>query len=82
MLSFAAVSARGQVVPAAKAGSFHLTPAGSVLFFSPITRNGIVAHASPNRLYGIGAYVDVRFSRWVQIEAEGRWLRYNEYLGE
>lgn len=38
-----------------------------------------IAQTSPNRLYGIGAYVDLHFSRWVQIEGEGRWLRFNEY---
>jgi opacity protein-like surface antigen len=30
---------------------------------------------------GVGAYVDVRFSRWVQLEAEGRWQRFNQYDG-
>lgn len=38
-----------------------------------------VAQTSPNRLYGAGAYVDARFSRWLQVEAEGRWLRFNQY---
>jgi hypothetical protein len=32
---------------------------------------------APNRIYGIGTFVDVEFSRWVQIEAEGRWSRFN-----
>jgi len=40
-----------------------------------------IAQISPYRLYGAGAYVDAEFSRWVQIEAEGRWLRFNQYLG-
>lgn len=30
-------------------------------------------------LLGVGAYVDVRLRRWLQIEAEGRWLRFNRY---
>lgn len=37
------------------------------------------AQAADNGLFGVGAYVDVRFSRWVQIEAEGRWQRFNQY---
>ena len=41
--------------------------------------NSFTAGPSPNRLYGIGAYVDVKFTRWVQIEAEGRWLKFNQY---
>lgn len=38
-----------------------------------------VANTSANGLFGVGAYVDVRFTRWIQIEAEGRWLRFNEF---
>ena len=49
--------------------------------FQPDYAGEGIAQTSPNRLYGVGAYVDARFSRWVQIEGEGRWLRYNEYLG-
>jgi hypothetical protein len=51
---------------------------GSV--FQPDYSAGVVA-TSPNRLYGLGAYVDLRITRWVQIEAEGRWLRFNQYQG-
>ena len=35
-----------------------------------------------NALVGIGTYADFEFSHWVQVEAEGRWLRWNEYYGE
>jgi hypothetical protein len=38
-----------------------------------------VSAASPFGLFGVGAYVDVKFTRWIQIEAEGRWLRFNQY---
>jgi hypothetical protein len=38
-----------------------------------------VSSRSPYGLFGAGAYVDIRFTRWIQIEAEGRWLRYNQY---
>lgn len=38
-----------------------------------------VAESSNQPLLGVGAYVDVKFSRWVQLEAEGRWLRFNQY---
>jgi hypothetical protein len=40
-----------------------------------------VAQASSQPLFGVGAYVDVRLRRWVQLEAEGRWLRFNQYNG-
>ncbi len=38
-----------------------------------------VAEAASQPLIGPGAYVDMRFSRWVQLEAEGRWLRFNRF---
>lgn len=38
-----------------------------------------VAGSSNQPLFGVGAYVDVKFTRWVQLEAEGRWLRFNKY---
>jgi hypothetical protein len=34
---------------------------------------------SPNRVYGIGAYADMKFNRWVQVEGETRFLRFNQY---
>ena len=40
-----------------------------------------VAEASNQPLFGAGAYVDVKFSRWVQLEAEGRWIRFNQFDG-
>lgn len=46
------------------------------------TQNSVcapVSNPSPFGLFGAGAYVDVRFTRWIQIEAEARWLRFNQY---
>jgi hypothetical protein len=40
-----------------------------------------VPSASGQPLFGAGAYVDLKLSRWVQLEGEGRWLRFNQYLG-
>jgi hypothetical protein len=40
-----------------------------------------VAMAGNQPLLGAGVYVDVKLSRWVQIEAEGRWLRFHQYAG-
>ncbi len=37
--------------------------------------------ASPHPLIGFGGYVDFGFRRYLQFEAEGRWLRFNQYLG-
>lgn len=83
LLVFAAgcFSAHGQVAPAATTRSFTLNAGGFGSAFQPDYAGNGIAQTSPNRLYGYGAYVDARFSRWVQIEAEARWLHYNQYLG-
>ena len=77
--SFAVVSARAQVVPAATSHALSVSAGGLGSMFQPDYAGEGIAQTSPNRLYGIGAYVDVRFSRWVQVEGEGHWLRFNEY---
>jgi Outer membrane protein beta-barrel domain len=77
--SFAIVSARGQVVPAATSRSFHLSAGGLGSLAQPDYAGEGIAQTSPNRIYGLGAYVDVHFSRWLQVEAEGRWMRFNQY---
>jgi opacity protein-like surface antigen len=73
------LSARAQVVPAATGRIFSLNAGGLGSVFQPDYAGEGVAQTSPNRLYGVGAYVDAHFSRWVQIEAEGRWSRFNQY---
>lgn len=40
-----------------------------------------VAQTSAQRLFGVGTYVDVKLTRWVQLEAEGRWQRFHAYGG-
>lgn len=72
------LSARAQVVPSGFGRTLSVTAGGMVSGFQPDYAGGGVAESSPNRLYGFGTYVDVHFTRWFQIEAEGRWLRYNE----
>jgi hypothetical protein len=47
--------------------------------FQPDYAGNGIAETGPDRLYGMGVYVDARFSRWVQIEAEARWLHFNQY---
>jgi len=47
--------------------------------FQPDYAGNAIAQTSPNRLYGVGVYADYRINRWVGIEAEGRWLRWNQY---
>ncbi len=81
VLSVAVVSARAQVGPAAHGSSFTLDVGALGSGFQPDYEDSGVAHPSPSHLYGIGTYVDANFSRWVRIEAEGRWLHFNQFLG-
>jgi opacity protein-like surface antigen len=80
LLAAGALFAHAQVDPSAIGRGLSITAGGLASAFQPDYAGGSVAAASSSRLYGIGAYVDVRFSRWVQIEAEGRWLRFNQYV--
>jgi len=77
--SLAVVSARAQVVPAATSSTFHLSAGALGSLAQPDYEGTFEAATSPNRVYGPGAYVDVHFSRWVQIEGEARWLRFNQF---
>lgn len=44
--------------------------------------SGFNAGQYDNWLIGAGTFVDVHFSHWVQVEAEGRWLYWNQYYGQ
>jgi hypothetical protein len=80
LLAGGALHSRAQVVPSARRGQFSITAGALGSVFQPDYAGSFVPATSPNRLYGVGTYVDVKFTRWLQIEAEGRWLRYNTYL--
>lgn len=75
------LSAGAQVVPSAYKQGLSLTAGGFASAFQPDYAGRAVAETSPNRLYGYGVYVDADFTRWVKLEAEGRWLNFNQYLG-
>ena len=79
VLFSAAVSAHAQVVPAATSRAFSLNAGGFGSMFQPDYAGTGIAQTSPQRLYGVGAYLDARFNRWAQVEAEGRWLHFNQY---
>jgi hypothetical protein len=84
----ACASAGAQVVPSATGSPLQLTVGvlGSALQPDLAIWNYSDTHlypvgTSPNRVYGVGTYVDFRLSRWIQLEAEARWSRIN-ILGE
>ena len=80
LVALGTASARAQVVPSAEGSRLSVTAGGLASAFQPDYAGGGVPATAPNRLYGIGAYVDVKVSQWVQFEAEGRWMRFNPYV--
>jgi opacity protein-like surface antigen len=81
LLATATVHAAAQVVPSAYAKGISVTAGGEASAFQPDYAGFGVPQTSTNRLYGIGAFVDVKFTPWIQIEGEGRWLRFNQIDG-
>lgn len=69
-----------QALPTASGRQLSLTAGGLGSVFQPDYQGGGSPSKSPDLLFGPGAYMDVQFSRWFGIEAEGRWLRYNQHF--
>lgn len=74
LIAGAVAAASAQAVPDATAHRLKITAGVMGSYFQPDEGN--------NNLAGVGTFVDFDFSHWVQVEAEGRWLRWNEYYGE
>jgi hypothetical protein len=81
LVAICTLPARAQTVPHAFARGISITAGGEASAFQPDYDGFGIPETSTNRLYGIGAFVDVKFTPWVQIEAEGRWLRFNQLAG-
>jgi opacity protein-like surface antigen len=81
LLACGAVAASAQVVPSATARQFSVTAGGMGSISQPDFSQIYGLGTSPNRTYGLGAYVDLHFTRWIQIEGEGRWQRFNTVTG-
>jgi hypothetical protein len=81
LVAVGSLSARAQVVPSAYTQRFTVNVGVMGSAFQPdYSGGGAVANTGPNRLYGPGAYVDVKLNRYLQFEAEARWLRFNSYI--
>ncbi len=76
----AASSLHAQVAPSAYRGQLSLTAGGIGSVFQPDYAGGGLPQTSPQRLFGAGFYVDLKMTRWIQLEGEARWLRQNAYL--
>lgn len=70
-----------QVEQSANRGGPAVRAGGEFSIFQPDYAGQGVAQTSPQRLYGFGVYVDADFTRWIQLEAQGRWLHWNKYAG-
>ena len=77
----AAVSARAQVTESANSHRSTIYAGGEGSMFQPDYAGNGIPQSNPQRLYGIGTYVDDDITRWIQIEAEGRWLNWKQYAG-
>ena len=89
----AALVANAQVVPSASGRRFSISVGAMGSGFEPdFTGEWACGGSScPPSLYypraqaanqlivGPGAFVDVKFTRWVQIEGEARWLRFHRF---
>jgi len=73
----AAASLHAQVTPSAFRGQLSLTAGGMGSVFQPDYAGGGLPQSSPQRLFGAGIYVDLKMTRWIQLEGEARWLRGN-----
>ena len=74
--------ARAQVVESANIRQLTITAGGFGSAFNPHDSGNAFYVSDSSYLVGLGTYVDVHFSRWLQVEAEARWLRFNGYGGE
>jgi hypothetical protein len=74
VLGAAAVFGHAQAVESADVRQLTITAGGLASGFQP--------GEGGNYLVGIGTYADFHFTHWFQVEAEGHWLRWNEYYGE
>jgi hypothetical protein len=77
-----AVSASAQVSESATARQFWINAGGMGSVFHPDAGAHPFYISGTNHLDGVGTYVDIHFTHWIQIEGEARWLRFHQYAGE
>lgn len=82
VLSVAVLAAKAQVIESADVRTFSINAGGMVSGYVPNDGNAPLYGPSANYLLGVGTYVDLHFTHWIQLEGEARWLRFHQYAGE
>ena len=72
-------SASEKHMSASVGGTFSVFQPDFAGTFSPEPHSHPVAGASPFPLFGLGVYTDIRLYHWVQLELEGRRLRFDQH---
>jgi Outer membrane protein beta-barrel domain len=71
------LTAKAQTVPDAYEGPFALHAGG---FGSAFNSDFTSFSSGMTPLFGAGTFMDIKFRKYVQIEAEVRWLTFDKYL--
>ena len=79
MLGAATTHARAQVIYSATRPDHGLNVGLMGSLFQPDYAGTNVPLTGPQDLIGWGAYFDFRLTHWVQLEGEGRWMRFNQF---
>src|ERR1035441_5696583 len=72
-------SASEKHISAAVGGTISIFQPDFAGKYSPIPPHNALAGTSPYPLIGLGVYLDVKLAHWVQLEVEGRRLRFDQY---
>ena len=73
VLMLTPLMASAQVAPAESGGGSNLSVALGAGF------SGFDTDYAPDHMYGIAAYADVDYGRWIGIEVEGRTIQWNQF---
>ena len=85
LTSLVAAPLRAQVVESARTSQLSLQAGGMASIFQPDfnswpnTSQYPIAGSSGSPMLGVGAFVDFSLNRWLGVEGEGRWQRFNKY---
>jgi hypothetical protein len=74
-------SGKAQAVEAMDGRGFYIDAGAMASGFIPGDPNQ-PAISSNQPIIGAGTYVDFHFTHWIQVEAEGRWMRWNSFEGQ